>query len=54
MTAPWKTILGGTTELVNHFRMYSYRVECSSNTFLTGAAVDDIIKTGGWKTESTP
>ena len=25
----------------------------SPSTFLTGAAVDEIMKTGGWKTEST-
>ena len=33
--------------------MHSFRVGGSPSTFLTGAAVDEIIKTGGWKTEST-
>ena len=40
-------------ELLNHFLMHSVCVEGSPNTFLTGAAVDEIVKTGGWKTEST-
>ena len=53
MTVPWKTIYLRTAELLSHFMMYSFCVEGSPSTFLTGAAVDEIIKTGGWKTEST-
>ena len=33
--------------------MHSFRVGGSPSTFLTGAAVDEIMKIGGWKTEST-
>ena len=40
-------------ELPNHFMLYSFRVEGSPSTFLTGAAVDELMKIGGWKTEST-
>ena len=40
-------------ELLNHVIMYPFRVEGSPSTFVTGAAVDEIMKTGGWKTEST-
>ena len=40
-------------ELRNHFMMDSFRVGGSPSTFLTGAAVDEIMKTGGWKTKST-
>ena len=40
-------------ELLNHFIMHYFRVEGFPSTFLTGAAVDKIISTGGWKTEST-
>ena len=40
-------------ELRNHFMMHSFRVGGSPSTFLTGAAVDEIMKIGGWKTEST-
>ena len=36
-----------------NFMTHSFRVEGSPSTFLTGAAVDEIMKTGGWKTEST-
>ena len=39
-------------ELLN-FMMPSFRVEGALSTFLIGAAVDEIMKTGGWKTEST-
>ena len=39
-------------KLLNHFMMHSFRVEGSPSTFLTRAAVDEIVKTGGWKTES--
>ena len=40
-------------KLLNHFMMHSFRVEGSPSTFLTGAAVDEVMTTGGWKTEST-
>ena len=40
-------------ELLNHFMTHSFRVGGSPSTFLTGAAVDEIMKIGGWKTEST-
>ena len=40
-------------ELLNHFMMRSFRVEGFSSSFLTGAAVYEFMKTGGWKTEST-
>ena len=39
-------------ELPGHFTMHSIRVRGSPSTFLTGAAVDEIMKIGGWKTES--
>ena len=39
-------------ELLNHFIMYFFRVGGSPSTFRTGAAVDEIMKIGGWKTES--
>ena len=32
--------------------MHSYRVGGASSTFWTGAAVDEIMKIGAWKTES--
>ena len=50
---PCKTIYLLAAELPNHFLMHSFCVEDSPSTFLTVAAVDDIMKTGGWKTEST-
>ena len=37
-------------ELLNQFMVHSLRVEGSPSTFLTGAAVDEIMKSGGWKT----
>ena len=40
-------------KLLNHFMMHSFRVESSPSTFLTGAAVDENMKTGCWKAEST-
>ena len=40
-------------ELLNHFMMHSFRVGGSPSAFQTGAAVDEIMKTGGWKMEST-
>ena len=40
-------------ELLNYLMMHSFRVEGSPSTFLTGAAVDEVMTTGGWKTEST-
>ena len=40
-------------ELRNHFMMHPFRVGGSPSTFLTGAAVDAIMKIGGWKAEST-
>ena len=40
-------------ELLNHFMIHSFRVGGSPGTFLTEAAVDEIMKIGGWKTEST-
>ena len=40
-------------ELLNHVMMHSFRVEGFTSTFVTGAAVDEIMKTGGWNTEST-
>ena len=46
---PRKTIYLRAAELLNHFMMHSFRVEGSPSTFLTGAAVDEIMKTGGWK-----
>ena len=39
-------------EPLNHFMIHSNRVEGSPSTFQTGVAVDEIMKTGGWKTES--
>ena len=36
-------------ELLNHFMMHSFLVEGSLSRFLTGAAVDEIMKTSGWK-----
>ena len=33
--------------------MHSSHVEDPPSTFLTGAAVDETMKTGSWKTEST-
>ena len=39
-------------ELPNHFMMHYVRVGGSPSTFLTGTAVDEIMKIGGWKTES--
>ena len=38
-------------ELLNQFMMLSFRVGGPPSTFLTGAAVDEIMKIGGWKTE---
>ena len=40
-------------ELLNNFMMHSFRVEAPPSAFLTGAAVDEIMKTGDWNTEST-
>ena len=40
-------------ELLNYFMVHSFRVGGSPSTFLTGAAVDEIMKIGGWKMEST-
>ena len=40
-------------ELLNHFMMHSFRVGGSPSTFLTGAWVYEIMKIGGWKTETT-
>ena len=48
---PYKTTYLRAAELLN--MMHSFRVEGSPSTFLTRAAVDEIVKTGGWKTEST-
>ena len=39
-------------ELRNHLMMRPFRVGGSPSTFLTGAAVDEVMKIGGWKTES--
>ena len=39
-------------ELPNHFMMHSFSVRGASSTFGTGAAVDEIMKIGAWKTES--
>ena len=50
---PCKIIYLRAAELLNHFMMHSVRVEGSPSTFQTGVAVDEIMKTGGWKTEST-
>ena len=50
---PSKTIYLREAELLNHLMMYSFRVEGSPSTSLTGAVVDEIMKTGSWKTEST-
>ena len=40
------------TELQNHFTMYSLRVGGSFSKSLAGMAVEEILKIGGWKTES--
>ena len=39
-------------ELPNNFMMHSFRVGGSPSKFWTGAAVDEIMKIGAWKTES--
>ena len=39
-------------ELPNHFMMHSFSVGGASSTFGTGAAMDEIMKIGAWKTES--
>ena len=33
--------------------MHSFRVGGSPSIFLTGGAVDEVMKIAGWKTEST-
>ena len=50
---PAKIYFCRAEELPTHFKMHSFGVEGSPSTVLTGAAVDEIMKTGGWKTEST-
>ena len=39
-------------DLPNHFTMHSFRVGGSLSKSLAGTAVDEIMKIGGWKTES--
>ena len=39
-------------ELPRHFTMHSFRVGRSLSKSLAGTAVDEIMKIGGWKTES--
>ena len=50
---PAKIYFCRAEELPTHFKMHSFGVEGSPSTVLTGAAVDEIMKTGGRKTEST-
>ena len=42
-----KTIYLWAAELLNYLMMHSFSVEGSPNTFLTRAAVDEVVKTGG-------
>ena len=41
-----------TAGLPGHFTMHAFRVEGSLSKSLPGTAVDEIVKIGGWKTES--
>ena len=50
---PCKTIYLRAAELRNHFMMHSFRVGDLPSTFLTWAAVGEIMKIAGWKTKST-
>ena len=36
----------------SHIMMHSFPLGGSPSTFLTGTVVDEILKIGGWKTES--
>ena len=50
---PADHIFSRVADLLNHFMMHSFCVGGPPNTFVTGAAVDESTKSGGWKTEST-